>query len=134
MPNISFLRTKSIDADDGDAFLAFFFFYGKLSQGFLPVDASILDVEVWGLGGTKAKNVQASYKKREELFTEQRRKVVSFNFGGVAFCSFDDTWYVYDTVSEMQVDLKTFTSWEDSPEKMMMDMVSDPNRVRREDR
>ena len=33
-----------------------------------------------------------------------------------------------------QVDLKTFGNWEDSPEKMMMDMISDPNRVRREDR
>ncbi|XP_031403332.1 uncharacterized protein LOC116212783 isoform X2 [Punica granatum] len=76
------------------------------NQGFLPVDDSILEVEVWGLGGTTAKKVQTSYKKREELFTEQRRKV----------------------------DLKTFASWEDSPEKMMMDMVSDPNTVRREDR
>lgn len=34
----------------------------------------------------------------------------------------------------MQVDLKTFANWEDSPEKMMMEMVSDPNKVRREDR
>lgn len=34
----------------------------------------------------------------------------------------------------LQVDLKTFASWDDSPEKMMMDMVSDPNAVRREDR
>lgn len=34
----------------------------------------------------------------------------------------------------LQVDLKTFASWEDSPEKMMMDMVSDPNAVRKEDR
>lgn len=33
-----------------------------------------------------------------------------------------------------QVDLKTFGNWEDSPEKMMMDMISDPNAVRREDR
>ncbi|RWW48566.1 hypothetical protein BHE74_00045344, partial [Ensete ventricosum] len=37
-------------------------------------------------------------------------------------------------VVEVEVDLKTFASWEDSPEKMMMDMVSDPNKVRREDR
>ncbi|EEF52692.1 uncharacterized protein LOC8274632 isoform X2 [Ricinus communis] len=76
------------------------------SQGFLPVEASILEVEVWGLGGKTAKEVQTSYKRREELFIEQRRKV----------------------------DLKTFASWEDSPEKMMMDMMSDPNVVRREDR
>ncbi|XP_052201631.1 uncharacterized protein LOC127807647 isoform X2 [Diospyros lotus] len=76
------------------------------NQGFLPTEASVLEVEVWGLGGKNAKRTQTSYKKREELFTEQRRKV----------------------------DLKTFASWEDSPEKMMMDMVSDPNSVRREDR
>ncbi|KAJ8540931.1 hypothetical protein K7X08_001747 [Anisodus acutangulus] len=75
-------------------------------QGFLPVEASIIDVEVLGLGGKRVRDIQTSYKKREELFTEQRRKV----------------------------DLKTFGNWEDSPEKMMMDMVSDPNRVRREDR
>ncbi|KAJ4839721.1 hypothetical protein Tsubulata_041014 [Turnera subulata] len=76
------------------------------NQGFLPVEASILEVEVWGLGGRITKQNQARYKKREELFTEQRRKV----------------------------DLKTFASWEDSPEKMMMDMLGDPNRVQREDR
>uniref|UniRef100_A0A2N9EE08 TLDc domain-containing protein n=1 Tax=Fagus sylvatica TaxID=28930 RepID=A0A2N9EE08_FAGSY len=75
-------------------------------QGFLPVEALISEVEVWGLGGSAVKQVQSSYKKREELFTDQRRKV----------------------------DLKTFASWDDSPEKMMMDMVSDPNAVRREDR
>ncbi|RDX57874.1 hypothetical protein CR513_62850 [Mucuna pruriens] len=75
-------------------------------QSFLPVEGLISEVEVWGLGGKVAKEVQNSYKKREELFTEQRRKV----------------------------DLKTFASWEDSPEKMMMDMMSDPNAVRREDR
>ena len=44
-------------------------------QGFLPVEALILEIEVWGLGGKAAKEVQSSYKKREELFTEQRRKV-----------------------------------------------------------
>ncbi|XP_048130802.1 uncharacterized protein LOC115738609 isoform X2 [Rhodamnia argentea] len=76
------------------------------NQGFLPVDAFISEVEVWGLGGTKAKEVQLSFKKRELLFTEQRRKV----------------------------DLKTFASWEDSPEKMMMDMMNNPNQVQREDR
>ncbi|XP_030446180.2 uncharacterized protein LOC115668977 isoform X2 [Syzygium oleosum] len=76
------------------------------NQGYLPVDAFISEVEVWGLGGTKAKEVQVLFKNREQLFTEQRRKV----------------------------DLKTFASWEDSPEKMMMDMMNDPNRVQREDR
>ncbi|CAN4093955.1 unnamed protein product [Withania somnifera] len=75
-------------------------------QGFLPVEASVIDVEVLGLGGKRAREIQSSYKKREELFTEQRRKV----------------------------DLKTFGDWADSPEKMMMDMIDDPNRVRREDR
>ncbi|KAK1261412.1 hypothetical protein QJS04_geneDACA001080 [Acorus gramineus] len=76
------------------------------NQGFLPLEAPILEVEAWGLSGKAAREQQYSYKKREVLFTEQRRKV----------------------------DLKTFANWEDSPEKMMMDMVSDPNRVQREDR
>ncbi|KAL5713523.1 hypothetical protein ACHQM5_015590 [Ranunculus cassubicifolius] len=76
------------------------------NQGFLPLEAPILDVEVWGLSGEMAKKEQNAYKNREQLFTDQRRKV----------------------------DLKTFGNWEDSPEKMMMDMVSDPNRVRREER
>ncbi|KAJ1273325.1 hypothetical protein BS78_06G271500 [Paspalum vaginatum] len=76
------------------------------NQGYLPVEASVLDVEVWGLGGEATKRQQNMYKKREDIFSEQRRKV----------------------------DLKTFASWEDSPEKMMMDMMSDPNTVRREDR
>uniref|UniRef100_A0A7N0R9P9 TLDc domain-containing protein n=1 Tax=Kalanchoe fedtschenkoi TaxID=63787 RepID=A0A7N0R9P9_KALFE len=76
------------------------------NQGFLPVEAAVFSVEVWGLGGRSIKAQQDSHKKREELFTEQRRKV----------------------------DLKTFSNWEDSPEKMMMDMMSNPNAVRREDR
>ncbi|XP_020576338.1 uncharacterized protein LOC110021948 [Phalaenopsis equestris] len=76
------------------------------NQGYLPVEASLMEAEVWGFGGSSAKEQQDTFKKRENLFTEQRRKV----------------------------DLKTFGCWEDSPEKMMMDMVSDPNRVRREDR
>ncbi|KAL6522050.1 hypothetical protein OROMI_031927 [Orobanche minor] len=76
------------------------------NQGFLPVEASVLEVEVWGLGGRNALKIQASYKKREQLFTMQRRKI----------------------------DLKTFSNWDDSPEKMMMDMMSNPNAVEREDR
>lgn len=76
------------------------------NQGYLPVEASVLDVEVWGLGGEATRRQQDMYKKREDIFSEQRRKV----------------------------DLKTFGNWEDSPEKMMMDMISDPNAVRREDR
>ncbi|XP_042472297.1 uncharacterized protein LOC122054949 [Zingiber officinale] len=76
------------------------------NQGFLPVEASVLEVEVWGFGGKAAKEKQDAFKNRENLFSEQRRKI----------------------------DLKTFANWEDSPEKMMMEMVSDPNKVRREDR
>lgn len=75
-------------------------------QGFLPLEALILDVEIWGFGGEMAKKEQDAHQNREQLFTEQRRKV----------------------------DLKTLGNWEDSPEKMMMNMVSDPNRVRREER
>ena len=44
-------------------------------QGFLPTEALISEVEVWGFGGKVAKEVQNSYKRREDLFTEQRRKV-----------------------------------------------------------
>ncbi|KAI7734162.1 hypothetical protein M8C21_026394 [Ambrosia artemisiifolia] len=76
------------------------------NQGYLPTEAQVLEVEVWGLGGEKVKEAQNRFLKREQLFTEQRRTV----------------------------DLKTFSNWEDSPEKMMMDMVSNPNAVRREER
>ncbi|XP_047066044.1 uncharacterized protein LOC124674054 [Lolium rigidum] len=76
------------------------------NQGYLPVVASILDVEVWGLGGQTTKHQQDVYKKREDIFSGQRRKI----------------------------DLAAFGNWEDSPEKMMMDMVSDPNRNQREER
>jgi hypothetical protein len=40
----------------------------------------ILEVEVWGLGGRKAREIQLSYKKREELVTEQRRKVINLPY------------------------------------------------------
>lgn len=50
-------------------------FISFLGQGFLPVEASILEVEVWGFGGKAAKEKQDVYKKRENLFSEQRRKV-----------------------------------------------------------
>ena len=46
-----------------------------LFQGYLPVEALVSDVEAWALGGKAAKEVQEAYKKREELFTDQRRKV-----------------------------------------------------------
>jgi hypothetical protein len=45
-------------------------------QGYLPVEASVLDVEVWGLGGETIKRQQNLYKKREDIFSEQRRKVL----------------------------------------------------------
>lgn len=108
-------------------------------QGFLPVESLILEIEVWGIGGRSAKQMQMSYKKREELFTEQRRKVIRLDHLGCC-CEFVDSWLariwlkVNACPSVLQVDLKKFASWEDSPEKMMMDMMSDPNAVRREDR
>ncbi|KAI6688324.1 hypothetical protein NL676_025152 [Syzygium grande] len=95
-----------IDEDFARITLGIMLWTKLINRGYLPVDAFISEVEVWGLGGTKAKEVQVLFKNREQLFTEQRRKV----------------------------DLKTFASWEDSPEKMMMDMMNDPNRVQREDR
>ncbi|KAH9307671.1 hypothetical protein KI387_035582 [Taxus chinensis] len=75
-------------------------------QEYSTLEASVLGVEAWGLGGKVAEQEQTMFKQREQLFTEQRRKV----------------------------DLKTFGNWEDSPEKIMMDLVSNPNRVQREDR
>ncbi|KAL3700472.1 hypothetical protein R1sor_018494 [Riccia sorocarpa] len=75
-------------------------------QGFSQITAGVLEVEIWGLGGAKAEEEQAKVLKRENLFSEQRRKV----------------------------DLAAFGNWENSPEKMMMDMMSDPNRARREER
>lgn len=36
----------------------------------------MLDVEVWGLGGEATKRQQNVYKKREDIFSEQRRKVL----------------------------------------------------------
>ncbi|KAG6408803.1 hypothetical protein SASPL_131826 [Salvia splendens] len=78
-------------------------FMRSYPQGFLPTEASVFQVEVWGLGGRSARQVQATHQKREEIFTDQRRKI----------------------------DLKTFSNWEDSPEKkmMMMDMMSNPNAL-----
>lgn len=76
------------------------------NQGFLANEGLVSEVEVWGLGGERAQEMQNLHKKRENLFTEQRRKI----------------------------DMKTFASWDDSPEKMMMDMIGDPNRVQREER
>ncbi|KAL0928304.1 hypothetical protein M5K25_000177 [Dendrobium thyrsiflorum] len=80
--------------------------YEQFIDGYLLVEASLVEAEVWDFGESSTKEQHDTFKKREKLFTEQRRKV----------------------------DMKTFDSWEDSPENMMMDMVSDPNRIRQEDR
>lgn len=103
-------------------------------QGFLPVEASILEMEVWGFGGSKAKEVQSAHHKREQLFTEQRRKVLQFPFSPPVIVELSTQLHTMYTFGSVQVNLKTFGDWEDSPEKMMMDMVADPNRVKREDR
>ena len=118
----------NVDCD----FYSLFFW---VMQGYLPVEASVLDVEVWGLGGEATKRQQNVYKKREDIFSEQRRKVlIRANLNHLP-CSY---WNVHVCPQYshflFQVDLKTFASWEDSPEKMMMDMMSDPNTVQREDR
>ncbi|CAM6100499.1 unnamed protein product [Calypogeia fissa] len=77
------------------------------NQGYGPTSAKIVDIEVWGLGGKHADEEQARFLNREHLFTEQRRKV----------------------------DLKTmFGTWANSPEKQMLDMVSNPNAPQREER
>ena len=52
------------------------FFFLMWLQGYLPVEASVLDVEVWGLGGEATRRQQDVYKKRENIFSEQRRKVL----------------------------------------------------------
>ena len=44
-------------------------------QGYGEVRSRVEDVEVWGLGGTDAKEHLAQYQKREALFSEQRAKV-----------------------------------------------------------
>ncbi|XP_024536448.1 uncharacterized protein LOC9630386 [Selaginella moellendorffii] len=75
-------------------------------QGYAPLCCQVLEVEVWGLGSKTAQERMATFQQREKLFAEQRRKV----------------------------DLKAFGNWQDSPEKMMMDMVSNPNRPQREER
>ncbi|CAL1355655.1 unnamed protein product [Linum trigynum] len=45
------------------------------NQGFLPVEALISEVEVWGLGGEAARSVQTSYKQggRSEDFLKLGR-------------------------------------------------------------
>ncbi|BBM97548.1 protein MpOXR4 [Marchantia polymorpha subsp. ruderalis] len=75
-------------------------------QGFSPVSAQMLEIEIWGLGGVKAEQDQAKFLNRENLFSEQRRKI----------------------------DLAAFGNWENSPEKMMMEMMADPNAGRRQER
>jgi len=119
----------NVDCD----FYSLFFW---VMQGYLPVEASVLDVEVWGLGGEATKRQQNVYKKREDIFSEQRRKVLLRANLNHSLCTSLLKCASMLTIFHFlfQVDLKTFASWEDSPEKMMMDMMSDPNTVRREDR
>ena len=119
---------------DYDFTHSFFFMW---LQGYLPVEASVLDVEVWGLGGEATRRQQDVYKKRENIFSEQRRKVLpraKLNHSRCMSLPKCAAMPMIFPIFLFQVDLKTFGNWEDSPEKMMMDMTSDPNRVRREDR
>ena len=44
-------------------------------QGYAAVMGRVGEVEVWGLGGASADEQQAKYQHRENLFSEQRRKV-----------------------------------------------------------
>lgn len=76
------------------------------NQGYATVKGKVLDVEVWGLGGAATREKQAKFQNRKNLFAEQNRKV----------------------------DLQSFGDWADSPEKMMMNMVADPNRAQRQER
>lgn len=75
-------------------------------QESMMVKGKVLKMEAWGLGGKVAKEQQENFQQRENLFSAQKRKV----------------------------DLKAFGNWSDSPEKMMMGLVSDPNKVQREER
>lgn len=77
--------------------------------------------------------MQDSYKNREQLFTQQRRKVIHLHQTRSIFWIVRINSTLFARLF-LQVDLKSFANWEDSPEKMMMDMVSNPNAVRREDR
>lgn len=100
------------------------------------VEASVLEVEVFGLGGRTAREIQNSFKKREQLFTDQRRKVTkSLQYLTRLLLNYI-IWALMSNLHlfPLQIDLKTFSNWEDSPEKMMMDMMSNPNAARREER
>lgn len=76
------------------------------NQGYATIKGKVLDIEVWGFGGAATREKQSKFQERNNLFAEQNRKV----------------------------DLQSFGNWADSPEKMMMDMISDPNKVQREER
>eukprot|EP00271_Cylindrocystis_brebissonii_P015872 TRINITY_DN38923_c0_g1_i1.p1 TRINITY_DN38923_c0_g1~~TRINITY_DN38923_c0_g1_i1.p1 ORF type:complete len:626 (+),score=123.83 TRINITY_DN38923_c0_g1_i1:253-2130(+) len=76
-------------------------------QGYVSILSRVEEVELWGLGGGAAEEKLAAYQARQNLFTEQRAKI----------------------------DLKKFAgNWEASPEKAMLDFVSDPSRPAREER
>lgn len=46
-----------------------------VGQGYGAVKGIVGEVEVWGLGGARADEDQAKYQHRENMFSEQRRKV-----------------------------------------------------------
>jgi len=46
-----------------------------VGQGYGAVKGRVGEVEVWGLGGASADELQAKYQHRENMFSEQRRKV-----------------------------------------------------------
>lgn len=125
-------------------------FFG-VGQGYGAVKGRVGEVEVWGLGGASADEQQAKYQHRENMFSEQRRKVCG-QYGDnkltkpdckdcckiALFSRVSRSYCVAFTLSRAspswQVDLKNFGNWKDSPEALMMDMVSNPNKPAREER
>lgn len=66
----------------------------SIEQGYAPVNGDVLEVEVWGLGGKAAQEQQQAYRRRENLFIEQRRKVtegVLLNSNNEGSATFDKT-------------------------------------------
>eukprot|EP00850_Spirogloea_muscicola_P013800 SM000095S25014 [mRNA] locus=s95:559996:562927:- [translate_table: standard] len=99
------------------------------SQGYSTVEGQVLDVEAWGLGGKGAQAQQEAYQQREALFSEQRRKASPslsrplHRFPG----------RLTTNSQRSTVDLKAFIG-EDSPDRVIAGMLSDPNKPQREDR
>ncbi|CAI5481036.1 unnamed protein product [Closterium sp. Yama58-4] len=76
-------------------------------QGYAELSVRVEDVTVWGLGGKVAEDKRVAFQQREQLFTEQRRKVDLAKFVG---------------------------KWEDAPERVMLYMVTNPNKPSKEER